>query len=222
MSGFSRTSTKCGVQFALMAAPSSLTLVNALAARRVETARGVRIASVLFITVLTAAAAQISIPLPFTAVPLTLQPMVVLLGGLALGSRLGSASQILYLAAGIAGLPVFASSAVLPPGPLRLLGPTGGYLMAYPIAAFLTGYLAERGFDRRYITSVLAMLAGLLVIYTAGVTWLGLFARSNDVAPGISAAFFTGVYPFIVPDLIKLGVAAGFVPALWHLLGRSD
>jgi biotin transport system substrate-specific component len=208
-----------------MAASSSTTLVNALAARRasLETARGIRIASLLFITVLTAAAAQISIPLPFTAVPLTLQPMVVLLGALALGSRLGSASQILYLAAGIAGLPVFAASAVLPPGALRLLGPTGGYLMAYPFAAFLTGYLAERGFDRRYITSVLAMLAGLLVIYTVGVTWLGLFARTtNGTSAGMSDAFLTGVYPFIVPDLLKLAIAAGFVPALWRLLGRSD
>jgi biotin transport system substrate-specific component len=206
-----------------MPAPSFPTLVNALAARRVETARGIRIASVLFITVLTAAAAQISIPLPFTAVPLTLQPMVVLLGALALGSRLGTASQILYLVAGIAGLPVFAASAALPPGPLRLLGPTGGYLMAYPFAAFLTGYLAERGFDRRYLTSVLAMLAGLLVIYTAGVTWLGLFARAtNDTPPGMGAAFLTGVYPFIIPDLIKLAIAAGLVPALWHLLRPSD
>jgi biotin transport system substrate-specific component len=206
-----------------MAAPSSTTLVNALAARRIETARGIRIASLLFITVLTAAAAQVSIPLPFTAVPLTLQPMVVLLGALALGSRLGAASQILYLAAGLAGLPVFAASATLPPGPLRLIGPTGGYLMAYPVAAFLAGYLAERGFDRRYVTSVLAMLAGLLVIYAAGVTWLGLFARTtNAVPPGMSAAFLTGVYPFIVPDLIKLAIAAGLVPALWHLLGKSD
>ena len=208
-----------------MAAPSSTTLVNALAARRAsdETAWGIRIASVLFITALTAAAAQISIPVPFTAVPLTLQPTVVLLGALALGARLGSASQILYLAAGIAGLPVFAASAVLPPGPLRLLGPTGGYLMAYPIAAFLTGYLAERGFDRRYLTSVIAMLAGLLVIYVAGVTWLGLFAQTgNSVPPGISAAFLAGVYPFVLPDLIKLAIAAGFVPALWRLLGRSD
>jgi len=199
------------------------TLVNALAARgaSAETARGIKVASLLFITVLTIVAAQVSIPLPFTAVPLTLQPMVVLLGGLALGSRLGAASQILYLAAGIVGLPVFAASAVLPPGPLRLLGPTGGYLMAYPLAAFVTGYLAERGFDRKYVTSVLAMLAGLLLIYTAGVTWLGLFARSGDAAPGISAAFFAGVYPFIIPDLIRLAIAAGFVPALWRLLGRS-
>jgi biotin transport system substrate-specific component len=207
-----------------MAASSSTTLVSAIAARgaSLETARGIRIASLLFITVLTAAAAQISVPLPFTAVPLTLQPMVVLLGGLALGSRLGSASQILYLAAGIVGVPVFAASAVLPPGPLRLLGPTGGYLMAYPLAAFLTGYLAERGFDRRYLTSVVAMLAGLLVIYTAGVTWLGLFATtSNGPTPRMSTAFLVGVYPFIGPDLIKLTIAAGLVPGLWRLLGRS-
>ena len=132
----------------------------------------------LFITALTAAAAQISIPLPMTAVPLTFQPMVVLVGGLALGSRLALASQVLYLAVGIAGLPVFAASATLPPGALRLLGPTGGYLMAYPVAAFVAGYLAERGFDRRYITSVLAMFAGLAIIFVSGVTWLGLFART--------------------------------------------
>ncbi len=127
-------------------------------------------------TVLTAAAAQVSIPLPFTPVPLTLQPMVVLLGGAALGSRLGMASQVLYLAAGLAGLPVFAASPLLPQGPLRLLGPTGGFLMAYPLAAFLTGWLAERGFDRRYLTSVVAMAAGLALIFACGVTWLAWFA----------------------------------------------
>ena len=84
----------------------------------------------LFVTALTAAAAQISVPLPFTPVPFTLQPMVVLLGGAALGPRLGHASQVLYLAAGLAGLPVFAASPLLPQGAARLLGPTGGYLLA--------------------------------------------------------------------------------------------
>src|SRR5258707_9446571 len=92
------------------------------------------IGAVLFITVLTAAAAQISIPLPFTPVPFTFQPMVVLVGAAALGSRRGSASQILYLMLGIAGLPVFAASPMLPQGVLRLAGPTGGYLMSYPLA----------------------------------------------------------------------------------------
>ena len=198
---------------------SSAPLVSVLAARS-ESTRAVRIASMLFITVLTAAAAQISVPLPFTAVPFTFQPMVVLLGGLALGSRLGLASQILYLAAGVIGLPVFAASVTLPPGLLRLLGPTGGYLMSYPIAAFMVGYLAERGFDRRYLTAFLAMLAGLTVIYAAGAIWLGLFVGRPAV--GLPTALALGVYPFVVADLLKLLVAASILPGLWRLFGRTD
>src|SRR5829696_3664628 len=100
---------------------------------------GLRVAAVLFVTVLTVVAAQVSIPLPFTPVPFTLQPMVVLLGGAALGARLGMSAQVLYLALGIAGLPVFAASPILPQGFARLLGPTGGYLLSYPIAAFVSG-----------------------------------------------------------------------------------
>ena len=174
----------------------------------------------LFITALTAAAAQISVPLPFTDVPFTFQPMIVLLGGLALGSRLGLGSQILYLALGIAGLPVFAASVTLPPGLLRLLGPTGGYLMSYPFAAFIVGYLAERGLDRRYLTSFFAMLGGLIVIYACGALWLGLFAGPARV--GVATALTLGVYPFIVADLMKLLVAASVLPGLWRLFGRTD
>src|SRR3990170_3876620 len=154
--------------------------------RRSEMRTAIRVASVLLLAAMTAAAAQVSIPLPFTPVPFTLQPMVVLLGGAVLGSRLGMASQILYLLAGLSGLPVFAASPVLPQGPLRLLGPTGGYLLSYPFAAFLTGYLAERGFDRRYSTSVLAMAAGLVVIFAFGVPWLAMFARPTGL--GFEAA----------------------------------
>jgi len=202
---------------------SCSTLVDAVAVRRNAHARTIRIAAVLFITALTAAAAQFSIPVPFTVVPFTLQPMVVLLGGLALGARLGLASQSLYLMAGIAGLPVFAASATLPPGALRLLGPTGGYLLAYPVAALLVGYLAERGFDRRYVTSVLAMAVGLLVIYMSGVTWLALFAMGpgQSAAIGFQAALTAGVYPFFVADLLKLVAAAGILPGLWRLLGPT-
>src|SRR5690349_5353695 len=150
----------------------STTLIDTLASRTDSSAL-IRGGAVLFVAALTAAAAQVSVPLPFSQVPFTFQPMVVLLGGLAIGPRLGLASQCLYLAAGIVGLPVFAASATLPPGALRLLGPTGGYLLSYPLAAFLTGYLAERGFDRRYLTSVIAMFAGLLVVYACGALWLG-------------------------------------------------
>jgi biotin transport system substrate-specific component len=199
------------------------TLLNVVATRLDDRSEGLAIqaASVLFITVLTAAAAQISFPLPFTQVPFTFQPMVVLVGGLVLGSRLGFTSQVLYLMAGVAGLPVFAASATLPPGLLRLVGPTGGYLMAYPVAAFVVGALAERGFAKRYATSVAAMLVGLALIYASGTLWLAYFARlqSGSAAVGLSVALATGVYPFVLADLAKLAAAAGITPGLWRLIG---
>ena len=194
------------------------TLLDTLTARR-HLDRSIQIAAVLFVTVLTAVAAQISFPLPFTPVPFTLTPMVVLLGGVVLGSRLGMASQVLYLLLGIAGLPVFAPSPILPPGLLRLLGPTGGYLMSYPFAAFVTGALAERAFDRRYLSSVLAMAAGLGIIFAFGVTWLALLAR--PAGAGFGEALRTGFYPFFPADLIKICVAAAIMPAVWRIVGTS-
>src|SRR3989338_336964 len=200
------------------------TFVDALVARRGAPLGAVRAAAVLFVAALTAAAAQVSAPLPFTAVPLTFQPMVVLLGGLALGPRLGMASQLAYLTAGIVGLPVFAASATLPPGALRLVGPTAGYLLSYPVAAFLVGYLAERGFDRRYLTSVLAMLLGLVVVYGCGVAWLAYFTSpiSADARIGLRAALSAGAYPFVASHVVKLLPAAGILPGFWALLGRTD
>jgi biotin transport system substrate-specific component len=176
-----------------------------------------RAGAVAFVTVLTAVAAQISMPLPFTPVPLTFQAMVVLVGGAVLGSRLGMMSQLLYLALGAAGLPVFAASPTLAQGAARLLGPTGGYLMAYPIAAFVTGFLAERGFDRRYLTAVFAMTCGLAVIFAGGVLWLARFVQP---AGAITSALAAGFYPFIVEDFVKLLVAGGVMPSLWWLTGR--
>ena len=176
---------------------------------------GVQALSVVFVAVLTASAAQLSFPLPFTPVPFTIQPMIVLIGAAALGSRLGALSQILYLMLGIAGLPVFAFSPELPQGFARLLGPTGGYLMAYPLAAFVTGLLAERGLDRRYLSSILAMAVGLSVIFTGGVLWL-----ANGV--GTTAALSVGLYPFLIVDVIKI-VAAGLVlPSAWKFLARPE
>jgi biotin transport system substrate-specific component len=200
------------------------TLLSSLAHLRGarDLTRAIRIAAVAFVTGLTAAAAQVSVPLPFTPVPFTLQTMVVLLGGAALGSRLGMLSQIAYLALGVAGLPVFAASTVLPHGALRLLGPTGGYLLCYPIAAFVTGALAERGWDRRYRTALAAMAAGLAIILAGGVLWLAVGAQA--IAPGagrvgLRAAVSTGFAPFIAPDIIKLLLAAGILPGLWRLTG---
>jgi biotin transport system substrate-specific component len=189
------------------------TLLQAVAARA-ELHGAFRAVAVLFVTVLTVVAAQVSVPLPFTPVPFTLQPMVVLLGGAALGSRLGMTSQILYIAIGLAGLPVFAASPVLPQGFGRLLGPTGGYLMSYPIAAFVAGYLAERGFDRRYLTSVVAMGAGLAIIFACGVAWMAFGAPRV----GLSAAIATGLIPFIPADIVKILAAATVLPMAWRFL----
>jgi biotin transport system substrate-specific component len=186
-------------------------------ARRLLVAQ--RAGAVVFVTVLTAIAAQVSIPLPFTPVPFTFQPMIVLLGGAALGARLGLTSQFLYLALGVAGLPVFAASATLPPGVARLLGPTGGYLMSYPFAAFVAGWLAESGFDRRYVTSVIAMATGLAVIFAGGVLWLAFVVQPSH---GLAGALAAGFIPFVLPDLLKLLAAAGVMPGLWWVTGRRQ
>jgi len=178
-----------------------------------------QIGAVLFVTILTAVAAQVSIPLPFTPVPFTFQPMVVLLGAAALGPRLGMASQILYLALGFGGLPVFAASPVLPQGAARLLGPTGGYLMAYPFAAFAAGWLAARGFDRRYLSAVAAMICGLAVVFAGGILWLTIASQPSI---GLSGALATGFVPFIIPDLLKLLVAAAVMPGLWRITGSAS
>jgi biotin transport system substrate-specific component len=175
----------------------------------------IRAGAVALAVALTAAAAQFTIPVPFTPVPFVLTPMVVLLSGAALGSRLGALSQVIYLLAGIAGVAVFAPSATLPPGLGRLFGPTGGYLMAYPLAAFVAGWLAERGWDRHYITSTAAMLIGLSIIFIGGVSWL------TTVTGSLTAAVAQGLLLFVLADVFKVFVAAAILPSAWRFLGRS-
>jgi biotin transport system substrate-specific component len=192
------------------------TLLHAVAARE-GLSGAVRAVAVLFAVVLTIIAAQVSVPLPFTPVPLTLQPMVVLLAGAALGARLGATSQVCYLALGIAGVPVFAASPVLPQGAARLLGPTGGYLVSYPFAALAAGYLAERGFDRRYLTSILALSAGLAIVFAFGVAWLAFGVPQA----GLSAAVASGLVPFLPADILKIVLAATILPATWRFLGSG-
>jgi biotin transport system substrate-specific component len=173
------------------------------------------VAAVVLAVAITAAAAQVSVPLPFTPVPLVFTPLAVLMCGAMLGARLGAIAQVAYLLAGIVGLPVFAPSLQLPPGPLRLLGPTGGYLMAYPLAAFVTGWLAERGWDRRYVSSFAAMCLGLAVIFTGGVAWLAV-----SVTRSVSLAMVLGLRWFIVLDVLKLLVGAMVLPQVWRVIGR--
>lgn len=168
--------------------------------------------AVLFATALTGAASQASVTLPGTVIPFTLQPVAVLLAGAVLGARLGAASQSLYLAAGIVGASMFAWSPVLLPGMARLMGPTGGFLMAYPVAAFVAGLLAERGLARGVAGAALAMLAGTSVIYLGGVSW------ALATLPGASLAAFL---PYAASDLIKVLLVAPAVPALRRAFARQ-
>lgn len=172
---------------------------------------GVAAGAVLFATALTGAASQVSVTLPGTMIPFTLQPMAVLLAGAVLGARLGAASQALYLLAGIVGASMFAWSPVLLPGAARLMGPTGGFLMAYPAAAFVAGLLAERGLGRGVPGAAVAMLAGTAVIYLGGISWALL------TLPGASAMTFV---PFVASDLVKVLLAAPVVPVLRRALAR--
>lgn len=152
-----------------------------------------RAAAVLAFAAATAVSAKIALPLPGTPVPFTFQPLVVLLAGALLGARLGAASQLVYLLAGVAGLPVFAAGG----GAAYLLGPTGGYLMAYPLAAFAVGAAAGPGLLR----CLGALLLGLAVIYAGGVSWLA----ANG---SFDAALAWGLRPFVLADLVKVGLAA--------------
>ncbi len=144
-----------------------------------------------------AAASQIAIPLPGTAVPMTLSPLAAILAGLWLGPRAGAASMALYLAAGAAGLPVFTPMGA--PGLLRLLGPTGGYLLAFPIAAFAAGTVAHR--YPAFAGRVLAAAAGLALIHVGGIAQLTILTGS------ISSAVLLGSIPFLAMDLVKALVA---------------
>jgi len=146
---------------------------------------------------LVAAAAQIAVPLPGTPVPMTLQPLAVLLVGGWLGPRLGAASLVLYLALGATGLPVFTPYGL--PGVARLIGPTGGYLLAYPVAAFAVGALAGTG--ARWGRVGLGVTAGLALIHLGGAAQLLLLTGSA------ASAWRFGALPFLVGDLVKLAIA---------------
>ena len=145
-----------------------------------------------------AAASQVAIPLPFTPVPVTLGPLVVVLAGLMLGPTAGAASMVLYLAAGAAGLPVFAPLGA--PGIARFFGPTGGYLIAYPAAAFVAGMLSRR--ESSLLGRWLAATAGIVVIFVGGVAQLAVVSQS------LGRAIAIGLTPFALLDVVKAFVAA--------------
>src|SRR5438093_69432 len=165
---------------------------------------------VIGFSLLTALSAQIVIPIG--PVPITGQTFAVLLTGALLGSRLGAMAVIAYLIEGASGLPFFAGGmAGLP----HLLGPTGGYLIAFPAAAFITGAFAEQGWDRRFFTAAAAMAIGSVVIMLSGWAWFSIVMRTSP-----ALVLFDTIIKFIPGDIIKIALAAAALPSGWKLIKR--
>ena len=156
-------------------------------------------------SMLLAMSAQFAFRIPISPVPVTGQTLVVLLIGMVYGSRLGAATVLAYLVEGGMGLPVFANGTG---GWPVIMGPTGGYLIGFVVAALALGRLAERGMGRGLVSTAFAMAIGTIIIYAFGVSWLGQFI-------GVGKAFAAGVMPFLYGDALKLIVAAGLMPLAW-------
>ena len=191
---------------------------NALPARRpvlaeslpaALTRTGVTVAAAV---ALTALAAQVSLPVPGSPVPVTGQTFAVLLTAAALGPTRGVAAQGLYLLLGLAGAPVFAGAGH---GPHVVFGASGGYLIGFLVAAAITGYGARRGADRSPLGTLALFAVASAVIYAIGTTWLCL-----DTGMSAGAGIAAGVTPFLPGDAVKALLAAGLLPAAWRLTGR--
>jgi biotin transport system substrate-specific component len=174
----------------------------------------VTLALVVGFALLTALLAQITIPLWFTPVPITGQTLSVLLAGAVLGWRAGAASMSLYWVLGATGLPFYAEARG---GWGVATGATGGYLVGFVIAAALVGYLAERRQDRSIVTAVPAFLAGTVVVYLFGLTWL-----ARHLGVGATEAMELGLVPFVIGDLVKATLAGVVLPTAWRLAGRDS
>jgi biotin transporter BioY len=159
--------------------------------------------------ILTGLCAQIKFEIGL--VPITFQTFAVLLSGALLGARKGALSQLSYLLMGLIGVPWFARGG----GVNYILSPTFGYILGFVIASFLVGFLCEKGFDRKILTSLLAMLIGNIVIYLPGLFWLARFV-------GINECLKVGFYPFILGDLLKIILAGIALPLFWKIIkGRE-
>lgn len=166
-------------------------------------------------SVLIALSAQLAFWMPFSAVPVTGQTFAVLMLGALFGAKRGGLCVIAYLAEGVAGLPVGAGGMS---GIIWLLGPTGGYLLGFVTAAVFVGHLAERGWDRKVWTTVIAMLAGNICIYFFGLLWLMVLTVTGRVQTVMSDLFKVGLYPFIAGDVVKIVLAALLLPTGWKVL----
>jgi biotin transport system substrate-specific component len=186
------------------------TIPSALLTRIVRGRAALDVLLVVFASAIIAIAAQIAIPIPGTVVPLTMQPLAVLLVGVTLGSTRGAAAAALYLLEGFSGLPVFAQGHG---GAIWLLGPTAGYLYSYPFAAFVAGWFSQRGWGSTTLRAVIGMLIALGVIYLGGWSWLAVLS-------GPRAAWLAGVRPFILADIVKVAIGASLLPQLQRLIAK--
>ncbi|WP_432285910.1 biotin transporter BioY [Aminobacter sp. BA135] len=190
-----------------------MTLYQTLADRRTSRLSTMDIVAVVAGSLLLTASAKIQVP--FYPVPMTMQTLVVIGLGLALGPVRGTAAVALYLAQGALGLPVFAGTPEKGIGLAYMTGPTGGYLAGYLPAAVLAGWLAERGWDRNAVTAMLAALLAGAVIYVPGLLWLG------NVVGWDKPVLAFGLYPFISGDVMKAVLAAIAFPAAWKWLSHK-
>ena len=191
-------------------ATTAATIPSTIAGNVVRGRLAVDCLLVIAASLLIALAAQIAIPVPFTPVPLTMQPIAVLLVGVVLGANRGAAAAAAYLLEGMSGLPVFAQGHG---GAAWLLGPTAGYLWSYPAAAWIAGWFSEHGWGNKRVRAIASMSMAMGVIYIGGWSWLAWML-------GPRAAFVAGVAPFLLADLIKVALAAALLPNLQRLVRR--
>jgi biotin transport system substrate-specific component len=181
---------------------------------RILASEGARqIALVVGASLFVALCARITIPLPFTPVPLTVQNFAVLLVGLLLGSKRGFAALTLYLAEGAMGMPVF--NPMGPGGIAQLLGPTGGFLLAYPLVAWIAGFVMERG-RKSFARAAIAGFLGEIVLFTGGLSWLAILTHS------VERAIRWGLYWFLFAEIIKVMMAAGIGTRWQNLRAREQ
>ena len=189
------------------------TAIQTLSTSQERVLEGARqVALVVGGSLLVALCARITIPIPGTPVPLTVQNFGVLLVGLLLGSRRGFAALALYLAEGAMGMPVF--SPIGPGGIAQLLGPTGGFLLAYPLVAWVAGYVAEHG-RRSFARAAVGGFLAEIVLFAGGLSWLAVLTHS------VAQAFRLGLYWFLFAEVIKVMMAAG-IAARWQLRASTQ
>jgi biotin transport system substrate-specific component len=187
-------------------------LIDSLGARSIAA----NITMVIAGAALTAGAAQLVIPM--WPVPITGQTFAVLLVGTTLGALRGALSMVLYIALGALGLPIFTEGSA---GWQVIAGPTGGYLVGFVLAAVLTGWLAQRSWDRKIVGAGVAFLAGTVVIYAVGLPWLAVALGQLGYPNDLGATLQAGLLPFVPGDILKAIAAGVLLPVTWKLVSRA-